>query len=482
MLEKRPRPGWLPIMVPRGAQFPSPESEWPGQYIEADWKVIGLAFLGIVCAYGLLNDGVTPRRSSGASRLAGAPKKAPTRRLFYMMEKNLPGKRYRGTTFVSVTKSEARDWMDQLRKGKSSRNIYPLWAKSADEARERIEHGIQHQEDYIEPWKPGPGPGPEQMTFLGGVNANCYAWQSVHSPRLGREVFRCVGFAPACGVDPCAVKQPASKAFMRVCTEYKMIASAFYKKRVRRCKKYTPVCGNGCLTSPAPKPDRPGEPTQTEIKALATAMATQAAEVEGPTLAREILKRGGIKSYREGYLKEEYREIPLHLKRKSGLPLDEMASELGLDEAALVQEIRRAYPKGKKKKRRPSWKDYEDAAYRMLIGGQLAALGQELFPGLKREMVLHAQDVGKSEDPLTRCLERLGWKASRVTELLLSVQDKKQPDLFTGKTKKLNASERELMENMDDCLRRAVAPKGIKKKKGPLKQMSLFGGGPVWLP
>lgn len=475
-LEKRPRSILLPIIVPRGAQIPEQSGDFAIEYVEVDWKWIGLVFLAAV-GLGAMLPGTGRRSSAGSVHVAGVPKKTPTNRLFYMIEKPLPGKRVRGTTFVSIPRKDARMWMEELRKGKSSHNVYPVYAKSADEARAMIERGFINQEHYIPPWTPGPREGPEQMTFLGGINANCYGWQSVHSPHLGREVFRCIGFAPTCGVDPCAVKPPGSKAFIRVCSDYKLVSSPAYRKPVRRCKKYIPICGDGCLKSPAPKPEREGEPTEKEIKALATELARQAGEARGPAFAREILERGGIKSYRGRYLSEEYREIPLHLKRKSGLALDEMASEMGLDEAELVEQIRKAYPKGKKKKRRISWKLFEDDAYRMLRSGQLSAVAQELFPGMKREMVLHVQDVGKSEDPLVRCLERIGWKVSRVAQLQRSIQEKRQPDLFTGKTKPLNASEKELLENMDVCLRRAVAPKGIKPKGTP-KQMSLLGTWP----
>ncbi|MBI3091685.1 MAG: helix-turn-helix domain-containing protein [Candidatus Tectomicrobia bacterium] len=45
-------------------------------------------------------------------------------------------------------------------------------------------------------------------------------------------------------------------------------------------------------------------------------------------LYQAILAEGGIRSYRNGHLKEELQVIPLCLRRRRGLPLDEMIDTL----------------------------------------------------------------------------------------------------------------------------------------------------------
>ena len=45
-------------------------------------------------------------------------------------------------------------------------------------------------------------------------------------------------------------------------------------------------------------------------------------------LYQAILAEGGIRSYRDGHLKEELSVIPLCLRRRAGLPLDEMIDTL----------------------------------------------------------------------------------------------------------------------------------------------------------
>ncbi len=97
-----------------------------------------------------------------------------------------------------------------------------------------------------------------------------------------------------------------------------------------------------------------------------------------PFLAREIMSRGGIKPPRQPTALEprkrqveEYTAIPIFLRSKRGLPLDEMAAEMGYEyEDDLRQDIMKAYPAkgkgGKKKKRRQTWEDFQDAAYEMI--------------------------------------------------------------------------------------------------------------------
>jgi len=81
---------------------------------------------------------------------------------------------------------------------------------------------------------------------------------------------------------------------------------------------------------PVPREEEPELPSERDVRDAAQWMAEEHNMLQqeaGPWLAREIASRGGIAPYRRGYLKEEYKEIPLHLKNKRGLKLDEMASE-----------------------------------------------------------------------------------------------------------------------------------------------------------
>lgn len=58
------------------------------------------------------------------------------------------------------------------------------------------------------------------------------------------------------------------------------------------------------------------------------------------TIRQSILKRGGVSPPKNGAFSAEYREtVPLLLKNKNGLPLDEMADELGLNVTELLGSI-----------------------------------------------------------------------------------------------------------------------------------------------
>jgi hypothetical protein len=101
--------------------------------------------------------------------------------------------------------------------------------------------------------------------------------------------------------------------------------------------------------------------------------ANEEAAEQIPYLAREILDRGGIRSFRKGYGKEEYKAIPLFLKNKTGLPMDEMAAEMGFDyENDLMKAIQKAYPprtKGEWKKppKKAKWTEFEEEAYDYIL-------------------------------------------------------------------------------------------------------------------
>lgn len=100
----------------------------------------------------------------------------------------------------------------------------------------------------------------------------------------------------------------------------------------------------------------------------------------------------------------------------------------------------------------------------------LAALPEqkELFPELKRELSLKAEDTAETDDPVEICLQRrYGWKLDRLTELRESIGEKSQPGLYENGEEELTSSEQELLENIDACLEE------IKEKYGSLEAAGL---------
>lgn len=302
------------------------------------------------------------------------------------------------------------------------------------------------------------------LASLSGSVMNCGVW-------LYNEdgAPYCAAYAPSCeGQSTC--KTGDSPRASKVCVSTKKVFSDFYGKEISRCSKYATACGT-CLPESMPRP-KSLKPTRKEVVSLAKELARQETELQteaGPVLYREIASRGGIAPYKGGYLKEEYKEIPLHLKNKKGLPLDEMASEMGMDEASLITAIQKAYPKGRKTVRRKDWKQYEDSARAILLEERgLHGLGaQQEFWKLKRELVLEQEDPATSDDPVDICLERKGWELPRVRELQRSIADKLTPDLFSKKTTPLSAGEKELQRNIDECFE--------AMRSGKKGQMTLFG-------
>lgn len=71
------------------------------------------------------------------------------------------------------------------------------------------------------------------------------------------------------------------------------------------------------------------------------------------------------------------------------------------------------------------------------------------FSGIKRVLVLKADEVVTSDDPMEQYLERKGWKLSRIRELLRSIEEKQIPPLF-GEPEELDASERHLVRAIDE--------------------------------
>ena len=408
------------------------------------------------------------------------PRKRRGRRLYYMWV--APGKSWEeGKTIPKKSLPVYRARVD-----KGIGKLYFIWAESADRARYILRTDPKARKATIwshsysraaaEVRKPA-YPQPEQMTLFSGMAANCGWWDEEWSEKLKRWVWRCKKFAPACEAAKTCITGSPNK--LRTCTTTQKVKSAKYNKLITRCLKYSPVCTTGpCLPEPMAKPDRM-EPvfSQKEVRSIAQGLAREynlLQEESGPALARQILDRGGIAPYRGRYLKEEYKEIPLVLRNKKGLPLDEMASEMGLDEAALMSAIRKAYPKGRKTVRRKTWKDFEEHAIDIIMREHregLRGLGQEQKElwKLKRELVLTAEDPARSDDPLEICLERKGWDMKRVRELQTSISEKLTPDMFTQKTTPLSAGEKELQRNIDACL------KAMTKRAGKKRQLTLFG-------
>jgi len=207
---------------------------------------------------------------------------------------------------------------------------------------------------------------------LSGKMLNCAIW--IPDQYGG---WKCGGYAPACEVDKCAPLPDPKKKQVKVCSTRQKVFSPFLDKKVTRCKRYAAACNRQtCMDFTMPYPDEPSEktmPAPAEIKSVASWMAEEYNEEvfkKDPAFAREILDRGGIRPPRGvGAEKEEYRAIPIFMRDKTGLPLDEMAAEMNYaDGEALRRDIEKAYPikkKGewKKKKQRKQASDFIDAAY-----------------------------------------------------------------------------------------------------------------------
>lgn len=205
---------------------------------------------------------------------------------------------------------------------------------------------------------------------LTGRTANCGIW--IHNGRTG---WKCGKYGPVCKPPTCKKAPVPGIKQIRVCSETQKVFSSFLSKMVTRCKRYEAACETAaCLPERMayPKEEPEPKPDPTEVKSIAEWMADRANEEASesiPYLAREILSRGGIRSMRKGHQKAEYKEIPLFLKNKTGLPLDEMANDMGYEyENDLMRAIQKAYPartKGEWKKppRKAQWTEYQEEAF-----------------------------------------------------------------------------------------------------------------------
>ena len=206
---------------------------------------------------------------------------------------------------------------------------------------------------------------------LTGRVANCAIW----IPN-GRTGWKCGNYARVCEPPKCKDAPDPNIKQIKVCATTQKIYSGFYQKMVTRCKRYETACeGAACMpfTMPYPIEEPEPKPDPTEVKSIAEWMADRANEeaaAQIPHLAREILSRGGIRPPRgAGAEREEYKAIPLFLRNKEGLALDEMAMETGYRyENDLREAIAKAYPprtKGEWKKppKKARWTEYQEDAF-----------------------------------------------------------------------------------------------------------------------
>lgn len=216
----------------------------------------------------------------------------------------------------------------------------------------------------------------EQLRLFGfsgfsGDISTCAYWIATNGD------WTCGSYLPTCEAQEpgaCMIPPPAGYKFCSTTQKVKSDPKGRYKgKLITRCKTYRPRClpDSKCIEDKLfPKPEV-FKLDKEAVKDIAASMAKEFNLLQkeaGPALSREIMDRGGLKAYRGEVESEEWAEIPLHLKRKTGMPLDEMASEMGFDsDTALRIAIEKAYPKDVKIVRRKTWKDYKSEAEQVLI-------------------------------------------------------------------------------------------------------------------
>ncbi len=345
-----------------------------------------------------------------------------------------------------------------------------------------------------------PAPGLSSLGGLSGKTANCVSWQEVESKKTGGLLWRCLLQAPACNGKDCK-SSPAkgSGGKLRTCAKTKKVPTSdprVKKKTVTRCARYVSACLTGsCVPEPFEKP-APSPGHQVNVKRMTADLARQMAEdrnideeTGGKAFGREIMERGGIRAYkgrsRSGKRVkggEEFAAVPIFMRKKNGLPLDEMASEMGFDgDTELLEAIKKEYPAGRTKKRVWTAADFrvqaEAEVWNAIEAGMVGGLGadlfapkeKELFPGLTRELVLEQTDIATSDDQLEIFMQRKGWDINRVRALQDSIAEKLTPDMFTGKTKALSAGEIELQRDVQEFLDAASKKKPAKKSKKAAK-------------
>jgi len=92
---------------------------------------------------------------------------------------------------------------------------------------------------------------------------------------------------------------------------------------------------------------------------------------------------------------------------------------------------------------------------------------EELFPGLRRELDLKAEEIpATSADPVEACLERRGWKLSRIRQIKASIDQKTTPSMFTREEEPLTSTEEELLRDIETCLDRIERQYGSLEAAG----------------
>lgn len=76
---------------------------------------------------------------------------------------------------------------------------------------------------------------------------------------------------------------------------------------------------------------------------------------------------------------------------------------------------------------------------------------KDLFPELRRELVLEMEDKARSDDLLDACMERRGYKTTQIKSYQDKIAEKMTPDMF-GKKEKLTGQEAMFQEILADCL------------------------------
>lgn len=182
---------------------------------------------------------------------------------------------------------------------------------------------------------------------------------------------RASGHFEGLGAKPMA----ATRKLKKVCIGWREVHSKYYNKKIWKCDEYARPTGEGaCLVEPAAAPFSKGT-----IKSLAKWYAetwNEEFEWRTPGFIKEIRDRGGIRPYKErtraGKVDEEYMQnVPLFLRRKKGLPPDEMASEMGFDtDSDLYEAISEVYGAGKRKAaptRKKKWYEFAEEAHQDII-------------------------------------------------------------------------------------------------------------------